>query len=207
MFSRLRSRLAYANIVSSLSLFLVLTGGTAFALTGSNTVFSDDITNGQVKNGDVAANAVGGGKVIDNSLGGADVTNLQSRDVADNSLTGADIATGTIGGDKVGDGSLAGRDLAGGSIGTREITDISNNWQQASTSVPANGGVGEVIAQCPSGHKVLGGGAQFAFPSGEVSKTRPVKTEEGEGWSAGGQNNGGVAQALLAWAICLPPAE
>src|SRR3712207_2521695 len=73
MLSRLSSRLTYANIVSSLALFLVLTGGTAVALTGSNTVFSDDITNGQVTNPDIGANAVGGGKVFDNSLTGADL--------------------------------------------------------------------------------------------------------------------------------------
>ena len=40
---RIRSHLTYANLLSSLALFLVLTGGTAVALTGSNTVFSDDI--------------------------------------------------------------------------------------------------------------------------------------------------------------------
>ena len=49
MLSRIRSRLTYANVVATLSLFLVLSGGTAVALTGSNTVFSDDIVNGQVK--------------------------------------------------------------------------------------------------------------------------------------------------------------
>jgi hypothetical protein len=32
-----------------LALFLVLTGGTAIALDGHNTVFSDDIVNGKVK--------------------------------------------------------------------------------------------------------------------------------------------------------------
>jgi hypothetical protein len=73
MLHRLRRRLTYANIVSSLALFLVLTGGTAVALTGSNTVFTDDITNGHVRNADIGGNAVGGGKVADNSLSGADV--------------------------------------------------------------------------------------------------------------------------------------
>jgi hypothetical protein len=35
-----------SNVVGYLALFLVLTGGTAYALDGSNTVFSDDIVNG-----------------------------------------------------------------------------------------------------------------------------------------------------------------
>ena len=40
MLSRIRARLTYANVVATLSLFLVVTGGTAVALKGSNTVFS-----------------------------------------------------------------------------------------------------------------------------------------------------------------------
>ena len=40
--------------LSSIALFLVLGGGTAVALNGANTVFSDDIVNGQVKSDDLA---------------------------------------------------------------------------------------------------------------------------------------------------------
>jgi hypothetical protein len=75
----------------------VLTGGTAVALTGSNTVFSDDITNAQVKNPDVGANAIGGGKVSDNSLGSADVAGLTGGDVTDNALKGADVDESSLG--------------------------------------------------------------------------------------------------------------
>ncbi len=61
MLSRIRSRLTYANVVASLSLFLVLSGGTAVALTGSNTVFSDDIVDNQVKSADVRNDTLTGG--------------------------------------------------------------------------------------------------------------------------------------------------
>ena len=88
MLRRLSSRLTYANIVSSLALFLVLSGGSAMALTGSNTVFTDDITDGQVKGPDVNANSLTGAKVTDNSLTGSDV--------AGNSLKGADIENGSL---------------------------------------------------------------------------------------------------------------
>jgi hypothetical protein len=50
----IRSRLSYANVISTLCLFLLLGGGTAVALNGSNTVFSDDIVNGQVRSQDLA---------------------------------------------------------------------------------------------------------------------------------------------------------
>jgi hypothetical protein len=52
--SRIRRHLTYANVLSSIALFLVLGGGTAVALNGSNTVFSDDIVDHQVKSQDLA---------------------------------------------------------------------------------------------------------------------------------------------------------
>ncbi len=74
MLRRLRSyRPSHTTVVAYLALFLVLSGGTAVALTGSNTVFTDDITNGQVTNPDIAANSVRGGKVLDGSLGANEI--------------------------------------------------------------------------------------------------------------------------------------
>jgi len=73
MLSRIRARLTYANVVASLALFLVLSGGTAVALGGSNTVFSDDIVDGQVKAADLGPGSVAGSELQDNSVTGADV--------------------------------------------------------------------------------------------------------------------------------------
>ena len=72
MFAKLRPRSAY-DVMAAISLFLVLTGGTAVALSGTNTVLSDDIKNGEVKNPDIADQAVGPGKVKDGSLTGQDI--------------------------------------------------------------------------------------------------------------------------------------
>jgi cysteine-rich repeat protein len=74
MRERLRSHVTYANVMATIAVFLVLGGGSAVALNGSNTVQSDDLGPGaQVKAADVAANAVNGSKVVDNSLTGADI--------------------------------------------------------------------------------------------------------------------------------------
>jgi hypothetical protein len=51
---RIRRHVTYANVISSLCLFLLLGGGTAVALNGANTVFSDDIVDHQVKPQDLA---------------------------------------------------------------------------------------------------------------------------------------------------------
>jgi hypothetical protein len=69
-----RFRPSHPTVVAYLALFVALTGGTAAALSGSNTVQSDDIGPGaQVKAPDVADNAVGSPDVINNSLTGADI--------------------------------------------------------------------------------------------------------------------------------------
>ena len=69
-----RRHLTYSNVVATLALFIVLTGGTAVALTGSNSVQSDDLGPGaQVKAPDVADNAVNSADVVNESLTGADI--------------------------------------------------------------------------------------------------------------------------------------
>jgi hypothetical protein len=54
--------------MGALALFLVLTGGTASALDGHNTVFSDDIVNGEVKTSDLAPGSVSAAKLADGSV-------------------------------------------------------------------------------------------------------------------------------------------
>jgi hypothetical protein len=75
-------QLTYANVMATLAVFLVLGGGTAVALNGSNTVQSDDLGPGaQVKAADIVTNAVNASKVQDGSLTAADAntTSLQRR--------------------------------------------------------------------------------------------------------------------------------
>ena len=76
----LRSHLTYANVMATIAVFLVLGGGTAVALNGSNTVFSDDIVDNQVYSSDVRNDALSGGGLAApdlraNSVGSSEVTN------------------------------------------------------------------------------------------------------------------------------------
>ncbi|MGH2987704.1 MAG: hypothetical protein ACRDLO_13600 [Solirubrobacterales bacterium] len=57
MFSTRVRTLVRQQWVGLIALFLVLTGGSAYALDGSNTVFSDDIVDGEVKVADVGGRA------------------------------------------------------------------------------------------------------------------------------------------------------
>jgi len=65
-----------------IAVILVLSGGTAYALDGKNTVFTDDVVNGEIRSADVA----------DDSTAFA----LKGVDIKNESLTGADIQESTL---------------------------------------------------------------------------------------------------------------
>jgi hypothetical protein len=121
------------NIVGYIALFLALTGSTAYALDGSNTVFTDDIVNGQVTTPDLANGAVTTFKIRDGQVLNPDLApdavtgdtvkdgSLSGGDFADRSIGGQKIANETLTGTNVSDGSLFGADIANGSIGTADI--------------------------------------------------------------------------------------
>jgi hypothetical protein len=132
--SRIRQHIR-GNVVGYVALFLVLTGGTAQALQGSNTVFSDDIVNRDVKTADLgfksvtanrlAPNSVRSGRVVDDSLTGADVSNLTGADIAGDSLTGEQINESQVG--TFGDisGPLANAQLRLDVVGSSEVANNS----------------------------------------------------------------------------------
>ena len=110
MYRRFRARMTYANVLSTLCLFLILSGGTAIALSGSNTVFTDDIVDGEIKYADIGVQAVSSTRIWDQSIQSIDLKDgevktadiganqIISSRVQDNSLTGADIDESTLSG-------------------------------------------------------------------------------------------------------------
>jgi hypothetical protein len=92
--SRRRDRrltLAYVLVTAVVVGFTAV--GSASALDGSNTVFSDDIVDGTVTSLDVAKNSLITSDIKDNSIASRDVADgtLNSADVANAGLTGEDI--------------------------------------------------------------------------------------------------------------------
>src|SRR3954447_25113037 len=82
--NRIRNHLSYANLISTLALFLVLGGGTAlaaFVVTSNGDIGPDTIAGHSPPSG-AHANVIGGA--------------INDQDVAANSLTGAGIAEGTL---------------------------------------------------------------------------------------------------------------
>jgi hypothetical protein len=81
MFRKLRSHLTYANVISTLCLFLLLGGGTAYAV---DTVFSSDIKDGEVMTPDLASGSVNNTKVANSAVNSGKVQDgtLQPKDLA-----------------------------------------------------------------------------------------------------------------------------
>jgi hypothetical protein len=92
---RIRRHLTFANVASAIALFVALGGGTAGALGGHNTVFSDDIVNGQVKTADVADDTLSGGGLVAadlraNSVGSSETGSAED-EIKDGAVDAQDI--------------------------------------------------------------------------------------------------------------------
>src|SRR5436305_1331477 len=130
MLRRLRSRLTYANVVSTLALFLVLSGGaTALAaviISSNSQVASSTISGHKPPTGDHA-------NIISGSVNGTDLASgaVTGTKLAGGAVTGTKLAAGAVGngalaansvdGTKVLDGSLTGADIASNSITGSQI--------------------------------------------------------------------------------------
>jgi hypothetical protein len=113
MLRKLFGRLTYANVMSTIAVFGVLAGGTAYA---ANTVFSTDIVDGQVKSVDVGDNEIGSADVKDNSINTFDVHSFLGVDVVDETLTGADIGNGSLKDEDIAKGTFVNFAVSIGSI-------------------------------------------------------------------------------------------
>src|SRR3954451_14354332 len=95
----IRKRLTYANVMSSLAIFLILGGATAFAAKkiGSNGLKANSVTTAKIKKEAVTTkkikkNAVVGSKVKDGSLSGADI-NLSTLGTVPSATSSASVDT------------------------------------------------------------------------------------------------------------------
>jgi hypothetical protein len=225
MLERFRPRRpSHTTVVAYLALFAALSTGGAYAshlVVDSSDVVDDSLTGADVQgkagtsttpavNGSLTTNEVGGQQAnpsngtpfIDGTLTQWDVkdNSLVSGDLAGNTVTGAKIKNETVGAADIATDAVGTAEIAAGAAGARELKLILTFAR--SIEVSPGGGVGEVTATCPAGHLRLGGGAEFAFPSGDISASRPAFPEA---WVAEGQNNGNAIQQLAVWVSCLSP--
>ena len=130
----------YANVTSTLALFVALSGG-AYAATA---LPARSVGSAQLKNAVVRA------KIKNNAINGSKVTT--------DSLTGADVKESSL--DKVPMAAISdGATHAGSSAAVDKIT-----YKTASSSAPANG-LGSATASCDAGQHVVGGGVRVDDPA------------------------------------------
>jgi hypothetical protein len=153
---------------------LVLAMTTAAYAVGANSVNSRAIINGQVKTVDLAKNSVNSAKLADGKVKGIDL--------ADGSVGTTDIADGAVGPEDISESAVGSSQL--GQILTVTQTSVATTDADGSTN---GGDVGLVAtgATCPSGSRVLSGGAEWVDPSsGSVLKNLYIHTSRrsGNGW-------------------------
>ncbi len=93
---QIRKRLTYANVMSSIAVFLILGGATAFA---AKKIGANELKGNSVKTGKIVKEAVTTSKIKQNAV--------NTSRIADNSITTAKIVNDAVTGDKVKESSLS----------------------------------------------------------------------------------------------------
>lgn len=98
---QIRKRLTYANVMSSIAVFLVLGGATAFAATqlGKNSVGAKQLKANAVTAAKIKKNAVTGAKIKKEAVTGAKIKNgsVTAAKIPDGAITGSKVNVATLG--------------------------------------------------------------------------------------------------------------
>jgi hypothetical protein len=134
---QIRKRLTYANVMSSLAVFLILGGATAFAAVkkiGANQIKANSIKTGKIVKEAVTAGKIKKGAVTEIRLANGAVTNTK---LGDNSVTNTKLADNAVTGNKIADGAVSGADINAGSTAFSRVVDEIRGTAQ----LPATAGL------------------------------------------------------------------
>ena len=117
---QIHKRITYANVMSSIAVFLVLGGGAAIA---AKTVLpKNSVGTKQLKK-----NAVNGVKIADNAVTTSELADaaVTLAELANDSVTGAKIANGAVTSSELADAAVTLAKLAGNSVDASKVVDES----------------------------------------------------------------------------------
>jgi hypothetical protein len=178
---QIRKRLTYANVMSSIAVFLVIGGATAIAAKQvlpknsvgtkqlkKNAVTSPKLADGSVTSSEIADAAVTLAELANNSVNSAKITDasVTSADIADAAVTLAKLAGNSVDSTKVVDESLAAADLGPNSVSTSEI---ATNGVQALEIADNTIDGGEVVNAGLSDIDVGNASGTFTFDAASVA--------------------------------------
>ena len=179
MLAKLRARMSYANVVSTLALVLAVGGGSAYAATK---IGSDGLRYHAVTASKLANNAVSPSKVKDNSLSGRELrdNSITSVDVRDGSLQAGDFAAGQLPKGDKGDPGVAIFGVVnaeGGLTSGRGVTGMGGT-PAAGTYVAT---LGQDVSKCAAVATLAGGsaGTVTAAPTAGNPAQVTFQTREG----------------------------
>jgi hypothetical protein len=126
---QIRKRLTYANVMSSLAVFLILGGATAFAASkkiGANELKANSIKTGKIVKEAVVSGKIKNGAIIESKLADGAVT---TNKIADNAVTTPKIAdnavtTGKIANDAVTTGKIANDAVTGDKVKESSLGEV-----------------------------------------------------------------------------------
>ena len=115
-----RPRLTYANVVSTLALFLALGGSAALA---ASKIHSGDIAPNAVKSANLAPGAVRTGNVFKRAIasGKLAVGAVRSNQIADGAVSSEQIGNGAVGSRQIEDGAVQAAQIRDGAVGSAQI--------------------------------------------------------------------------------------
>jgi hypothetical protein len=211
--SLLKKSLTFSNAIAMLALFIAL-GGTVYAASGkidgtqikakslpANRLQPKSVGGAQIKSGAIAA-----GQIKAGSIGAAQLRAgaVSAKQIQANSITGAQIKAGSIGSAQIQSGSLGAAQINQTTLTAINAASIHNlQYVAATVALNAEAAAGtNGTATCPSGTKVIGGGAttsnsKFAY----INESAPSST--GTSWIANGAAfEPGMTMTVTA--ICTP---
>jgi hypothetical protein len=168
-----------SHVIAYLALFFALTG-TAIALPGHNSVFSDDIVNGQVKSLDIN----------DNNVNSVDIRDehVRSNDIAADAVDSSEIAAGAVRGSEL----LGYHVHPGTSVNVTDGTALDGDWQQANAT-----------ASCTAGEQLVGAYAEWTTGGDEDATQEIVPDFNANSVSAHGITDNGTTETFRAVAVCI----
>jgi hypothetical protein len=159
---QIRKRLTYANVMSSIAVFLVLGGATALAA---------GLAKNSVGSKQLKKNAVTTKKIKNNAVTTAKIKNA--------AVTGSKLAAGAVGGSAIGAGSITGDKIAAGAVSRDKLSE-AQFLPRAFGLVEFNGQVNANLTRGLPNATVVGESYCFDLPF-QVLHAQATGEADGEG--------------------------
>jgi hypothetical protein len=184
--SRLRKPLSFSNAVALLALFFAL-GGTVYAAAGKidgSQIKPKSIPGNRLKAGAVGAaqikkGAIGSAQLKANAVSGKQIQSgaVSEKQIKAGSISGAKIKSGSLTATQINQTTLTG--ISAANIHTVQYVGVSVGLAKESPTGTSG------TASCPSGMKVIGGGATTSNDN-YASIFESAPTSDRNGWYANG---------------------